>query len=286
VNLLYSTGSRATRREGESIAGAPRPQISEFRAIPHNAVLQQLGLLANSISGVGEAIEQNPAWFQQVHAQSPRLRQMISLVAYGAAVSNPEALDAYVATLDPGLWLARAALAADPERAGACRRIAEMLEEWNIHDGQRQVYRRLYNDYVLLRNGLATVDIGAPRISPEAQRALILLHAIRIALVHEIYQLATTIPEFSSRHEIANRRILQRVLQLNIPGAVSDLRRIFPATPEAAPDMDFGEPATYVSDDSQSYQRENDQIFTPMLKLYDLIPRISIAIIHYIGALG
>jgi phosphoenolpyruvate carboxylase len=286
VNLLYTTGSRATRREGESIEAAPRPQISEFRAIPHNAVLQQLGLFANSISGVGEAIEQNPAWFQQAHGVSPRLRQMISLVAYGVAFSNPDALDGYIANIDPGLWLARAALTQDAGRADSFRRIAEMLEEWSIHDGQRKVYRRLYNDFVRLKAGLEPFDPPGTRISDEARRALILLHAIRIALVQEIYTLATHIPEFSSRHEIANRRIFQRVLQLDIPVAVSNLRRIFPATPEAVVDSDFGEPATYVSDASQTYQRENDEIFTPMLKLYDLIPRISIAIIHYIGAIG
>ncbi len=286
VNLLYTTGSRATRREGESIEAAPRPQISEFRAIPHNAVLQQLGLFANSIGGVGEAIAQNPAWFKQAHAVSPRLRQMISLVAYGVAFSNSEALDGYIATLDPGLWLARAALTQDAGRGDSYRKIAEMLEEWNIHDGQRKVYRRLYDDFVRLRAGLEPFDPPGTRIKAEARRALILLHAIRIALIQEIYLLATRIPEFSSRHEIANRRIFQRVLQLDIPAAVSQLRRIFPATPETSIDTDFGEQATYVSDDSQTYQRENDLIFTPMLNLYDLIPRISIAIIHYIGALG
>jgi phosphoenolpyruvate carboxylase len=286
VNLLYTTGSRATRREGESIEAAPRPQISEFRAIPHNAVLQQLGLFANSISGVGEAIGQNPAWFQQVHGVSPRLRQMISLVAYGVAFSNSDALDGYIANLDPGLWLARAALTNDDSRADSYRRIAEMLEEWSIHDGQRKVYRRLYADFVRLRAELEPFDPPATRIAEDAGRALILLHAIRIALIQEIYMLATHIPEFSSRHEIANRRIFQRVLQLDIPVAVGNLRRIFPATPEAVVDTDFGEPASYVSDASQTYQRENDQIFTPMLKLYDLIPRISIAIIHYIGAIG
>lgn len=286
VNLLYTTGSRATRREGESIEAAPRPQISEFRAIPHNAVLQQLGLPANSISGVGEAIELNPDWFQRVHDVSPRLKQMVSLVAYGVAIANPQALDAYVATLDPGLWLARAALANDAGRIDSYRRIAEMLEEWGIHDGQRKVYRRLYNDLVRLRAGLEPVDPPGTRLTDEARRALVLLHAIRIAVIQEIYMLATRIPEFSSRHEIANRRIVQRVLQLDIPMAVTQLRRIFPATPETVLDTDFGEPATYVSDASQTYQRENDEIFTPMLKLYDLIPRISIAIVHYIGALG
>jgi phosphoenolpyruvate carboxylase len=285
-NLLYTTGSRATRREGESIEAAPRPQISEYRAIPHNAVLQQLGLLANSISGVGEAIELNPDWFQRVHGQSARMRQMISLVAYGVAVSNPQALDAYIATLDPGLWLARAAQSQNAGRVDSYRRIAEMLEDWAIHDGQRKVYRRLYNDLVRLRAGLAPVDPPDTRMTDEARRSLVLLHAIRVAVIQEIYMLATLIPEFSSRHEIANRRIAQRVLQLDIPTAVTHLRRIFPATPETVADTDFGEPATYVSDASQSYQRENDEIFTPMLKLYDLIPRISIAIVHYIGALG
>jgi phosphoenolpyruvate carboxylase len=286
VNLLYTTGSRATRREGESIEAAPRPQISEFRAIPHNAVLQQLGLFANSISGVGEAIEQNPSWFQQMQGNSPRLGQMISLVAYGAAFSNSDALDGYIANLDPGLWLARAALTKDVGRADSYRKIAEMLEEWNIHDGQRKVYRRLYNDFVRLRAGLEPFVPSGTRIGDDARRALILLHAIRIAVIQEIYALATHIPEFSSRHEIANRRIIQRVLQLDIPLAVANLRRIFPATPEVAIDTDFGEPASYVSDASQTYQRENDLIFTPMLKLYDLIPRISIAIVHYIGAIG
>jgi phosphoenolpyruvate carboxylase len=286
TNLLYTTGSRAIRREGESSEAAPRPQISAFRAIPHNAVLQQLGLFASSIGGAGEAVEQNLAWLNQAYAVSPRLRQMISLVAYGVAFSNAEALDGYVANLDPGLWLARAALSKDVGRADSFRRIAEMLEEWDIHDGQRKVYRRLYSDFVRLRDGLEPFDPPDTRIKDDAKRALILLHAIRIALIQEIYTLATRIPEFSSRHEIANRRIFQRVLQLDIPAAVAQLRRIFPATPEAAIEADFGAPASYVSDDSQTYQRENDLIFTPMLKLYDLIPRISIAIIHYIGALG
>jgi phosphoenolpyruvate carboxylase len=286
ANLLYTTGSRATRREGESIEAAPRPQISEFRAIPHNAVLQQLGLFANSIGGVGEAIEQNPAWFQQVHGASARLKQMISLVAYGVAFANPYAADAYIATLDPGLWLARAALTQDEGRADSFRRIAEMLEEWNINDGQRKVYRRLFGDFSRLKTALDRFDPPDGRIGEAAKQALILLHAIRIAVIQEIYLLATRIPEFSSRHEIANRRIFQRVLQLDIPAAVTQLRRIFPATPETGMDTDFGPPASYVSDDSQSYQREHDEIFTPMLKLYDLIPRISIAIVHYIGAIG
>jgi phosphoenolpyruvate carboxylase len=202
-------------------------------------------------------------------------------------VSNPDALSAYVQTIDPGLWLSRAASAGDAAMASSCRRVAEMLEDWGISDGQRNIYRKLYSDFSLLQNGLKGVEqtTGA-QIGAEAKRALILLHAIRIALIHEIYLLATRIPQFSSRHEIANRRIFQRVLQLDIPAAVTMLQRIFPAMPDMASEAEFGEPATYVGDATQTYQRENDQIFKPMLNLYDLIPRISIAVIHHIGALG
>jgi phosphoenolpyruvate carboxylase len=286
ANLLDKSGSRPTRRQSDSLDASQRPQISQFRAIPHNAVLQQLGLFANSISGVGEAIEQNPAWFKQTHEASARLRQMISLVAYGTAFSNVEALDGYIATIDPGLWLARAALAKDPGRADSYRELSEKLEEWGIHDGQRKIYRRLYADFTRLRAGLAPIDPPGTRIGEDAEQALILLHAIRIALIQEIYIMATRIPEFSSRHGFGNGGVFRQILQLGIDSAVANLRKIFPAQAKETSDIDFGEVATYVNDDSQGYQRENDEIFTPMLELYRLIPRISIAIIHYIGAIG
>ena len=34
---------------------------SQLRAIPHNSILQQLGTLANTIGGVGEAVAKDPS---------------------------------------------------------------------------------------------------------------------------------------------------------------------------------------------------------------------------------
>ena len=164
---------------------------------------------------------------------------MISLVAYGTAFSNVEALDGYIATIDPGLWLARAALAKDAGRADSYRELAEKLEEWGIHDGQRKIYRRLYADFTRLRAGLAAIDPPGTRIGEDARQALILLHAIRIALIQEIYIMATRIPEFSSRHGFGNGGVFRQILQLGIDSAVANLRKIFPAQAKETSDIDF-----------------------------------------------
>ena len=80
--------------------------------------------------------------------------------------------------------------------------------------------------------------------------------------------------------------LLLRVLHLDIPTAVSQLERIFPATTDTAVTGDFGERATYVSDESQNYQRENEDIFKPMSGLYELMRRVSIGVVHRIGFFG
>ena len=61
VNMLYSTGSRSLKRQYDG-AGARMAleHPSQLRAIPHNSILQQLGTLANTIGGVGQAIAKDP----------------------------------------------------------------------------------------------------------------------------------------------------------------------------------------------------------------------------------
>ena len=54
--LLNDTGSRKSRRQFD-VAGGEVHQIRRIRAIPHNAMLQQLGYPVNVIAGVGSAAE-------------------------------------------------------------------------------------------------------------------------------------------------------------------------------------------------------------------------------------
>ena len=50
ANLLPTTGSRPVKRVVQN--GVGRSDPSKMRAIPHNAILQQLGFLGNVISGL------------------------------------------------------------------------------------------------------------------------------------------------------------------------------------------------------------------------------------------
>ena len=288
TNLLFPSGSRAIKRQHDSADDSEQASVSQIRAIPHNAILQQLGLPANTISGVGEAIGKDPERFRQLYARSSRFRQLIGMVEYGAAIASPDALRAYVDTLDPGLWLLRAAKTPDKARAEEMRRLARYLEDTQLHARQTKVGRRLFADYCLLRDGLALVEGGGcgALVTPAAREQLAILHAVRIALIHEIFLLATHIPQFSSQHNTTHARLLTRVLHLDIPTAVSQLERIFPATTDDAVTGDFGERATYVSDESQNYQRENEGIFQPMNGLYELMRRVSVGVVHRIGFFG
>lgn len=287
--LMYGTGSRASMRQFDSSNDQARPfQPTQFRAIPHNATLQQMGLFANTIGGVGEAIERDPATFASLYKRSARFRQMIALVRYGLAHSNPQVLRAYVETFDPATWLLRAVQTVSPGRIDDYRRLSDALEGMPLHARQTPVFRKLFRDVSLLRKGLATVDLPGDDAASEAQKECAnvnLLHAIRIALIHEIYWIATLIPSFSSQHAITLEQLVQRILRLDVPWAIDNLKQIFPETMEKV-ELKFGEPASYVSDESQDYSVENTRLFQPMAGLYELMRRVSTAIVNRIGFIG
>jgi phosphoenolpyruvate carboxylase len=292
TNLLYPSGSRAMKRQHDSASDkVDYAHPSQLRAIPHNATLMQLGLLANSIGGVGEAIERDPEHFVEMYTNSPRFRQVMGIAEYGLAISDCNALEAYVETLNPDFWISRSGYARDIQRAADMRRLAGHLEQSGLYEKQLAIYRRLHNDYTLLKEGLTRVGGGkiggCYQLISEASRVqLAVQHALRIALIHELYMLATHIPEFSSQHGTTPQRLISRILHLDIEAVAAQLARIFPAQVDSTASMDFGEKASYVSDDTQSYNQENDKIFQPMRGLFDLIRRLTTANVHIAGFLG
>ena len=292
ANLLFPSGSRALKRQHEDPSDIDHAMASQLRAIPHNAVLMQLGLLANSVGGVGAAIAKEPDRFHDLYKRSRRLRQLIGIAEYGAAVSDPHVMKGYIDTLDPGLWIIRAGATADREKAEDMLRLAGYLEEIGVHERQNQVFRRLYKDFIVLSSALAETaeDSGhagcGAMVGDATKDALGLLHAIRLAAIHEIYLLAMRLPEFSDRHATTPKQLIARLLHLDVPAAIELLEDIFPVTHDPVALDDFGEPATYLSDDSQSYQFENEALFHPMEGLYALIRRISTAAAHRTGFFG
>ncbi|MDZ5649702.1 phosphoenolpyruvate carboxylase [Nitrospirillum sp. BR 11828] len=291
TNLLYPSGSRAIKRQHDGNADdVDQSRASQFRAIPHNAILQQMGLPANTVSGVGEAIDKDPEHFAELYRTSPRFRQLLGMVEYGVAIASPDALKAYIDTLDPAFWLLRAAHTADPARVEEMRRLAAILEDNPLHSRLIRIFRKLYRDFDVLEEGLARVERHPVpgQVAPPDEalsNGLLVLHALRIALIQEVFLRATHIPQFSSQHNITHRRLMARLMQLDVPWALDLLSRIFPVA-ETAGEGDFGESATYVSDDSQNYGQENERIFKPIASLYDLVRRVGNGITQRIGFFG
>jgi len=285
--LLFTSGSRPVKRQHDGSTDVDQTSVTQIRAIPHNAILQQLGLPANAVSGVGAAIERDPERFQRMYRTSRRFRELMGIVEYGAALSDPDALKAHISMLDPELWLRLATRADDPVAAREMRALARHLELTPTHGRQMLIFRKLYRDHTILVENLRGTGPGTGALVDERTRlGLRLLHAIRLALIQRVFRLSTHIPDFSSQYQTSRERVIAMVLRLDVPPATTLLRRIFPATTDKPLNEDFGEAATYRGDDKQSYAVEHDNLIRPLDKLHELILRTGGAIIQRVGYFG
>jgi phosphoenolpyruvate carboxylase len=275
--LLDRTGSRPSARQTDGLGGPARiSHPSQLRAIPNNAILHQLGWLANTLHGLGTAAAANPDTFADLRERSPRFTRALAMAARAAACSDLGALRAAVGTLDPGPWLDRAGLTARPGRREALTAVAAALERLDLSAPVRRMFRRLQADHLALR--AAWPDL------PSMPDRLVLLHALRLALIHRIWLLAAALPDFSPRHGTTREGIVRRILMLDVEPALALLEEVFPAAPDPASGLDFHEPAP--PREGASYAAEHAAIFEPMRRLFALSRECSAAIGHEVGAFG
>jgi phosphoenolpyruvate carboxylase len=275
--LLDRTGSRPSARQSDAVATATRIRHPrELRAIPNNAILQQLGWCANSLQGLGAAAARHPETFAEMKDKSRRFHRAMDFASHALAHSNIDVLRAVIATLDPGTWLDRAAHSRLPGRREALVSVARALERLNIWAEAQSMFRRISADHLALR--VAWPD--APRMAPRE----ILLHALRLALIHRIWLLSTEISDFSPRHGVTRPVLEAAILRLDIDASLQLLAEIFPAAPDASADYDYAEPTAPRA--TQAYAREHREIFAPMRRLFDLVREIATAITHDVGAFG
>ena len=275
--LIDRTGSRPAARQSDSsggpaIIGHPR----ELRAIPNNAILQQLGWCANTLQGVGLAASRNPDAVSELRRTSPRFRRAMDFASHALRHSHLDVLRAVVETLDPGTWLDRAGHSRIPGRREALTAVATGLEQLGIWSEVLAMFRRVHADHLALR--AAWPD--APTM-PERE---LLLHALRLACIHRIWILTAMIPDFAPRLGVMRTGLQQRLLRLDVPAALTTLGRIFPSAPDDSSGTDFGEPGT--SPNVLGYGREHAEIFTPIGRYFALVREISTAVCHEVGAFG
>ncbi|HTR16376.1 MAG TPA: phosphoenolpyruvate carboxylase [Acetobacteraceae bacterium] len=275
--LLDPTGSRPSARQSDGWAG---PQVirhpRELRAIPNNAILQQLGWCANTLQGLGSAAARQPELFAEMREQSPRFRRAMDFASHALRHSDLDVLRAVISLIDPGSWLDRAAHARRPGRAEDLASVARTLEQLDLWAPAQAMFRRIQADHVRLRHAWPDAPVMATRE--------MLLHALRIALIGRIWLFASAIPAFSPRHGMTRETLALRLAQLDVPGALALLAEVFPAAPDSGSDRDYAEPRGPRA--AASYAREHETIFAPMGRIFALVREIGTAVTHEVGAFG
>ncbi|WP_188965331.1 phosphoenolpyruvate carboxylase [Neoroseomonas lacus] len=275
--LLDRTGSRPAARQADGGGGPVRiTHPSQLRAIPNNAILHQMGFLANTLHGLGAAAAANPEAFADLAVRSPRFARAMAMAQRAAACSDLGVLRAAVDMLDPSPWLDRAGFTKRPGRREALTAVSSALERLGLASATRRMFRRLQADHQALR--AAWPDL------PVMQDRLVLAHAVRLCLAQRLWLLAVSLPEFSPRHGATRDSLVARLLQLDVPPVLDLLGEIFPAAPDPSSGLDFGEPAG--PRDGTSYAAEHAAIFGPMAVIFGLVRECSAVISHEVGAFG
>ena len=276
-SLVDVTGSRPAARQLDGMAGASRIRHPrELRAIPNNAILQQLGWCANTLQGIGAAAARHPETFVDLRQNSRRFHRAMDLASHALAHSDIDVLRAVIATLDPGTWPDRAEHAQLRVEREALIGVARALERLNIWAAAQSMFRRVHADHLALRE----IWPDAPHMATRE----VLLHALRLALIHRIWLLSTEIADFSPRHGVTRQVLERAILRLEIEPSLEVLAQIFPAAPDQSVDYDYAEPAAPRG--TTAYVREHDEIFAPMRVLFAMVREIATVITHEVGAFG
>ena len=274
--LLDPTGSRPSARQSDSGGPATIRHPSELRAIPNNAILQQLGWCANTLHGLGAAAARHHDSFAPLRETSPRFRRAIDFAEHALAHSDLDVLHAIVGLVEPSAWLDRVPHATIPGRAAALMTVARALDRLALWQPLAAMSLRLQTDHL----ALAEVWTDHPRMAA----AEVLLHALRLAAIQRIWLLGTAIPEFSPRHGLTRSALEDRLLRLDVPACLALVADIFPNRPNPAAVRDYAEPAG--PRNTVSYGREHDEIFQPIGRLFETVREIGTAITHSVGAFG
>ena len=275
-SLLDKTGSRPAARQSEGAGPTRIRHPRELRAIPNNAILQQLGWMANSMHGVGHAASRAPDLFRSMRERSQRFDRAYRLAAHAMAHSDLDVLRAYLDTLDPGSWFDRARRTVKEGRREELLVVAEALSRLELAPALRRLFWRLSADALKLK--VAVDDV------PQMSARLVALHALRLAAMHRIWLSFAHIPDFRPHAGLTRDALIERLLRLDVPASLALLAEIFPRDPDPTIGLDFGEPPG--PREGGTYEALHRDVFAPMLAQFALVREISGAIQHEIGAFG
>lgn len=286
LGMLNETGSRKSRRQSD-LAAEREMSLRQIRAIPHNAILQQLGYPVNVIAGIGSAANGNAEDLAALLSESERGRQLIRLVRAANALASIKTVAAYGELYNSAYWASRTYRGTEPAIAEACAALAEYL----VKDDRTGVFRRLASrlriDALKLHRLLALLPASDPLPdNEEVRRRIGVLQALRLALYQHMFLRAVSVPGFSRANDVSRDDVLEMVFTLRIDDALAQLRRAFPTSFPSPADFALDEPSEYPEGDEEGYAAIQRDFVDPIERAQSLAMRVSTAIANEFGAHG
>lgn len=288
LGLLAETGSRKSRRQSD-LAADREMSLRQIRAIPHNAVLQQLGYPVNLIAGAGTAAVEDVEGIAELIQASPRGRQVIRMLRAADRLASIKTVAAHGELFNSAFWASRPYRGTERHLETACLALADHLTTDDRNSALRTLVSRLRVDAVKLHRLLERLpdDAETDREGREGlRRSLGALQALRLALMQHMFLKTVQVPAFSRSNDISREDVLEMVLSLRVDDALAQLRRAFPVSAPSIADFAVDEPADYPDDSGQAYAGIRAAYIDPIDRSHALILRIGAAIANHFGAHG
>ena len=286
LGLLNDTGSRKSRRQSD-LAADREMSLRQIRAIPHNAVLQQLGYPVNVIAGFGSAAEGNYEALAALLRESDRGRQLVRLVRAANALASIKTVAAFGELFNSAYWASRPYRGDETGVSESCLALAEYLTTDDRTGVFRRLASRLRVDALKLHRLLDLIPDEAPLEGREHTRRMLgVLQALRLALFQHMFLKAVSVPAFSRANDIAREDVLEMVFTLRIDDALAQMRRAFPVSFPQLSDFAVDEPSDYPDDAATGYDAIHRDCIDPIAEANALALRITTAIANLFGAHG
>lgn len=286
LGLVPVTGSRKARRQAD-LAADREMNLRQIRAIPHNAVLQQLGYPVNVIAGIGSAADGQFEEVAGLLAESARGRQIVALVRAANALGSIKTVAAFGELFNSAYWASRPYRGTENAIAPACEALADYLAGDDRAGTFRRLASRLRVDALKLHRLLALLPEDGPAPQREHTRRIIgVLQALRLTLMMHMLLKAVAIPAFSRANDISRDDVLEMIFSLRIGEALEQLRRAFPTSFPGLADFTMDEAADYPVAGTRGYGALHADYIDPIEGAHVMILRISTAIANEFGAFG
>ena len=286
LGMLNDTGSRKSRRQSD-LASDRTMNLRQIRAIPHNAILQQLGYPVNVIAGVGTAADGNVEEIAELLKDSARGRQIMRLVRAADSIASIKTVGAYGELFNSAYWASRPYRGDEQYITDACLKIGEYLTKDDRTGVFRRLASRLRVDAMKLHKLMDLVPDEQPLPDREhTRRSLGVLQALRIALMKHMFLRAVMVPAFSRANDISRDDVLEMVFTLRTEDALTQLRRAFPIHFPSIQDFEIDEPSEYPDGSAAGYGQIHEDYIQPIERSHALGLRITTAIANEFGAHG